>query len=194
MDMGQRVPFSVTISGKDARGLLAKIGDILEEQGCVLEDTRISRLVGLATGILIADAPPETTLDTLTKAFDAVRALDVRVEVREAPDDGWPSRGTPFSTPYLVSYEGADKPEMLVTLARKLAAAGCTFADVSIDSTVGNNVGAYVLVCEIDAPMSLAEVQEVCQVVGREHGIELSVIPANMDDLVCGAAQDNVQG
>lgn len=179
-----RVPFSLTFSGPDSTGLLARIGDALTGLGCELADTRIASLVGLCTGMSVLYAPEGTTRADLERAFEALVVDGLLVTVRDAPDDGWPSHRSPLTQPFMISYEGANRPGLLVTLAHMLSEAGCQFSDVSIDSTVGNRSNAYVLVCEVQAPLELAELRALTRAVGEKHGLELSVIPANLDDIL----------
>lgn len=177
------VPFSISISGPDTSGLLVRITDALEALSCHLADARIAQLVGRVSGILVVYGPEGTTQDDLSNAFAPVRAAGLRVEVLDAPDDGWPSYKTPFSQPYMISYEGADCPEMLTDLAKTLTAAGCHFSDISLDSTLGDESNVYVLVCEVEAPLELNEMQVLTDKVGKAHGRELSVMAANFDEL-----------
>ncbi len=181
-----RVPFSITIAGLDSNGLLSRIGRLLQELGCELADTRIARLVGLCTGMFVVYAPSGTTVGMLEQSFQVLTDEGMTITVREAPDDGWPSHRSPLTNPFIISYEGADKPGVLVSLAHTLSESGCSFADVAIDSTVGNRSNAFVLVCEVEAPFDKERLSELTTQVGREHGVELSVLPANLDDLDFG--------
>ncbi len=180
---GQRVPFSITISGPDKPGLLANMCDILTTLECHIADVRIAQLVGECIGILVIYAPPGATNKAVSDAFDPIRKDGLHVCVNDAPDDGWVSYKTPWSSPYMVSYEGADRPGIMSKVAHELSAVGCHFMDVSVDSSLGDTSNAFILVCEVEAPLDRDEIDALVSKVGKELEIELTVMPANMDDL-----------
>lgn len=181
-----RLPFSITFSGRDAPGLLSRICDILTELDCQLADTRIAQLVGECVGILVVYAPADASHEAISTAFEPVRSEGIQVDVREPPDDGWVSYKTPFTKPYMVSYEGAHRPDITQALAHALSDAGCHFMDVSIDSALGDRSNAFVLVCELEAPLERVEIEAIVSRVGEDQGVELTVIPSDMDEIASG--------
>ncbi len=184
--MGEKLPFSITLGGPDQPGLLARICGILAEHECELSDSRLSQLVGEVVGIMVVYAPPDKDWETLSAAFDELRETGLAIAVREPPDDGWVSHKTPFTKGYMVSYEGGHRPDVMGALASALSGAGCHFTDVSLDASLGDHTNAFVLVCEVEAPLERDEIQALVDGVGKKAGITLSVIPSDMDDIASG--------
>ncbi|MFT7624223.1 MAG: glycine cleavage system regulatory protein [Myxococcota bacterium] len=184
--MKGKLPFSITLGGPDSPGLMARICGILAEAECELSDCRLSQLVGDVIGIMVVYAPVGTTTVSLTTALKPLKDAGLTLMVREPPDEGWVSHKTPFSESYMVSYEGGHRPDVLGRLSAALSVAGCHFTDVNVDAALGDQSNAFVLVCEIIAPLSLGELRDLVDQVGAEAGVSLGVMPADMDDIASG--------
>lgn len=182
--MTNHAAFTVSITGADRVGLLARICDALQREDCRLADAQITRLGGRFTALVVVRPAGEMTEQELSDGLEDLRDEETRVRVCTVGEDVV-IRHAPRMRPYLVSYEGGDRPGLLHALAHAMSKKGCQFVDVSIEVGLGKEETAVVLVCEIDAPrdMPQAEIEAAAREVGEQYWTELAVIPADMDDL-----------
>ena len=177
--------FVITIGGPDGSGLMVSICETLEQLDCELADSRITRLGGRFSGLVVAHGPVTLTKERLSEGFAPLRARGCRVSC--VTQDGSPVGHQPNMRGWMISYESSAAPAALRTLAETMGKLGCEFVDISVETKLGlQNI--TVVACEMDAPVSLARrlIQDTAKASLARYGIAASVFPTNMDDVATG--------
>jgi glycine cleavage system regulatory protein len=125
------------------------------------------------------------TAEDLSTALEQLRGGGVRVSVAGRADTD-AGRDAAASWAALISYEGADRPGLLETMANVLTAAGCEFVDLRIEHGYAERSESTVLVCEVDVPDSLSreELEALTVEVGERYHTVLMVVPAHLEELI----------
>lgn len=182
----ERVPHVVLMMGPDGPAVLSTLFDVLARADCELGDMQVSRLAGRFSGVVVFNAPAAATPGALRDGFAPLRSMGVEVAVDPLAADERPLRHRPSTTPFVVSYSGANRPGLVRELSHALDDFGCEFVSMSADVVRGREDEAHVLVCEIDAPdgTTVADIQSICDDVADTYGVNLVVLPADMDELL----------
>ena len=177
-------PHVLLLTGPDTPGVLSGLFDALAQLRCQLGDMQVSRLAGRCSGVVVFDAPDGVDRTTVLAGLEPLSARGITIQVD--PLEGERAlRHRPNSRPFVVSYNGADRPRMLELLTHALDDFGCDFVSMSTDVVVGDNADAHVFVCEVDAPpdTDTDSLQAVCNAVGQQCNVSFLVMPANLDEV-----------
>jgi len=164
---------------------MVSICETLDRLGCQLADSRVTRLAGWFSGLVVANGPVGLTKDRLSEGFCPLRDRGCRVSV--VPQGSAVLRHRPDMRGWMISYDAAAAPAALRTLAEAMGALGCEFVDIQVETTLGASQST-VVTCELDAPGSVP--RRLIQTTAKEslapYGIAASVFPTNMDDVATG--------
>lgn len=133
---------AITVVGHDRPGIIAEVTGALADLGGNLEDSSMTLLRGhFAWTLIVTGSDPEHINDRL----EPLRTKDLQIFVVPLPRQA-PSRGVGVT--YLMSVHGGDRPGIVSTLTRVLAAAGGNIVDL----TTRLSGDLYVLVAEVVLP------------------------------------------
>jgi glycine cleavage system transcriptional repressor len=165
---------AVTVIGPDRPGIIADVTGALAGVGANLEDSSMTLLRGHFAMMLVCAGPDS---DAVAEAL-APLSEELVITVREV---GPEQTHAPLGPPYILSVHGADRPGIVSTVTRLVAAVGGTVTDLSTRLS-----GAlYVLTAEVELPatVDLPELQASLQVTADELGVGVTLRPAESDDL-----------
>lgn len=170
---------AVSVIGRDRRGIVADVTTLLYEHGCNLEDVTSTLLGGHFAMLMVVKVAAETSPGALENAFrDEESTGDLVISVRPVDDAG----RTMESPTHMVSVYGADRPGIVMTVTRGLAAAGASITDLTSRVIGRDEEPVYALMMEIAAPDAGAMEAELDRV-REELGIDVSTHPLEVDVL-----------
>ena len=162
--------------GRDRVGIVAELTQLLYQLGCNLLDSSMTLLRGEFALILMAELPPEVSLDTLEASLLKIeKQLGMAIHVRQMNEDELREPHEQRNS-FIVSVYGADKTGIVAKVARALADAGINITDVQTKST-GGIKKIFVMILEVTAPAaaSARSVEESLKKIASELDVDLSV-------------------
>lgn len=169
--------FAVSVIGRDRTGIVADVTTLLYEHGCNLQDVTSTILGGHFAMLLLVAAPATEAPDALEKTFRR-RAGDLLISVQEADEA---ARVLELPS-HMVSVYGADKPGILMTVARALAEAGASITDLTSRVIGTQDEPVYALMIEVAASEAGALEAEMDRV-RSDLDVDVSVHPMEVDVL-----------
>ena len=166
----------VTVVGTDRPGIIAETTGVLAELGANLEDSSMTILRGHFAMVLVASA--HVTAEEAQAALRSLQGSELTVTVREVADA---SAQRPVGPGYLLSVHGGDRPGIVSTVTAQLSKVGGNVTDL----TTRLADGLYVMLAEVQIPAGadVAALVERLGDVARDLGVEVSLRPAEPDDL-----------
>jgi len=168
---------AITVLGHDRPGIIAETTARLADLGLNLEDSSMTRLRGHFAMTLVcvgpvAPAEVEAALSGLTS--DGTLSVSVRALPEESSR---PATGTPW----LLTVHGADRPGIVSSVVAEVARVGGNITDL----TTRLAGGLYVLIAEIDLPLSVdaAALDRAIQAAAADLGVGATLRQAEADDL-----------
>lgn len=121
--------FSLHAVAPDRPGLVAAVTQALADTGCNLEDSRMARLHGNFSIVLVLEAPGVTNGTAIEEVLSPlVEPLALQLFVRPLAEE--PAGAATPGTRVVVEAEGADHPGTIARLARAVAAVGGSVVDL----------------------------------------------------------------
>ncbi|HEX6326316.1 MAG TPA: ACT domain-containing protein [Jiangellaceae bacterium] len=168
---------AVTVIGHDRPGIIADVTAGLAELGLNLEDSTMTLLRGHFAMMLICAGPPSPP--EIEKALEPLTADgSLQVSAREVPPE--PDHGA-TGAPYVLTVHGGDRPGIVSTVTRELAAAGGNITDLTTRLTGS----LYLLVAEVDLPTDV-DVDSLTRrlvATGESLGVGVTLRPQETDVL-----------
>ena len=168
---------AVTVLGADRTGIVADVTAALAQIGGNLEDSTMTLLRGhFAMVVLVRTATPLAEVEVALAGLTADGSLVV--DVRPMPEGGPAGRtGAAFT----LRVHGADRPGIVATITRVVAAHGGTIVDLGTRLSRG----LYVLTAEIVLPAGATPIrlEEELTAAARSVGVEVHLDPVDDDFL-----------
>ncbi len=172
--------FSVSVLGRDRPGIVAEVSRILYELGCNIEDSTCTILSGQFAMILVVFHAKLSTVAELDPSFDEVRKkMGLLVTVHSLKDEEVVHEKTFAGRPHIISVYGADRPGIVYSVARELAARKVNITDLNTQVVGSKERPVYVMVMEVDIPeaVDLKELDREFDRIKKEIGVSISVRP-----------------
>jgi len=175
--------YLLTAAGRDRPGLVAAVSKVLFDQGCNLEDSAMTRLLGEFAILLIFSGPAKpTALELALKSLGKKLGLAVNLKplsIRE----GRPS--PPAENGVLISIYGADRPGIVHRATDLIAKSKVNISDLSTHRTEAPGRPGYILYIEGEAPETLppAALEKILQGGIAELGVTVQVKPLSASAL-----------
>lgn len=170
--------YALAAIGRDRPGIVAAVSEVLYEQGCNVEDSRMTLLRGNFSIMLVLASPEGTTAQGLA---DALRPACERMGLVYAVLDVEDTADVPHPSHVLTVY-GADRPGILFRVTSVLAAEGVNITDLS-SRLVGAATPVYALMLELVVPGDVAALEARLSAVATEIGVDLTLGPREDDVL-----------
>jgi len=178
--------FSVSVMGKDRPGIVAEVSRILFEQGCNIEDSTCTILSGQFAMILVVFHQKMTKVSELSPAFEEVRGgMGLMVTIHSLKDEEVVQEKSFTGQPHIISVYGADRPGIVYSVARELAARKINITDLNTQVVGSKERPVYVMVIEADIPESvdMKELEAVFEKIKKEIGVSISIRPIETVEL-----------
>lgn len=172
--------FSVSVMGKDRPGIVAEVSRILFELGCNIEDSTCTILSGQFAMILVVFHPKFAAKTELDPAFEEVRSrMKLMVTVHTLKDEEVVREKTFSGRPHIISVYGADRPGIVYSVARELAARKVNITDLNTQVVGTKERPVYVMVLEVDIPeeVDMKELEKEFERVRKELTVSITVRP-----------------
>lgn len=172
--------FTVGVVGKDRPGIVAEVSRILFELGCNIEDSTCTILSGQFAMILVIGHPKLTAASELDPSFDEVRGTMGLMVTVHALKEGEVVREKAFAgRPHIISVYGADRPGIVYSVARELAARKVNITDLNTQVVGSRERPVYVMVLEVDIPeeVDMKELEKVFDRVRKDLAVSISIRP-----------------
>lgn len=175
--MGKRL--IVSAFGKDRPGIVASITEMLYENGCNLEDTRMTILADEFAALLLVSGPERTDLEErISKACRRLeRERGISAYVRPVSSEA-AERKAPFST-HTLKVEGLDQAGIVYKVSRYLADKEINIAnlDSSISSAPESGTAIYSMDLQIQVPegASLDEFSDGLDQIAADLNVEITI-------------------
>ncbi len=172
--------FSVSVLGMDRPGIVAEVSRILFELGCNIEDSTSTILSGQFAMILIVWHGTMESETEMSLAFEGVRqkmGLIVTVHALRAEEI---SRDKGFrGQPHIISVYGADRPGIVYSVARELAARKVNITDLNTQVVGSKERPVYVMVLEVDIPegADMKELEAIFEKIRKELSVSITLRP-----------------
>lgn len=165
--------YAVTVVGFDRPGIVAEVTEVVAGLGGNLEDSSMTLLRGHFAMTLVAAV--EASGETLQEQLRGLTDSGLVVSVIELTDPDVVSPGGHF----LLSVHGADRPGIVSSVTRLLAAAGGNIVDLSTRLSAG----LYVLLASVELPegADVAALAETLAARGKELGVKTRLRPVDED-------------
>ncbi|HUY07481.1 MAG TPA: ACT domain-containing protein [Acidimicrobiales bacterium] len=139
--------FSLHAIGSDRPGIVAGVTGVLANEGCNIEDSRMTILCGQFAIMLIVEVPRRLSLERLEESFREVQeSLDLSIIIRPLSEQPVVEfRGESVA----VSVHGADRPGLVSTIAMRIAELGGNIIDLSTHRIEENGAASYVMLLNI---------------------------------------------
>ncbi len=168
---------AITVLGHDRPGIIAETTGRLADLGVNLEDSSMTRLRGHFAMTLICAG--EASHGTISAAL-APLAGDgtLTVTVHEVPLEG---EVVDHGRPYVLTVHGADRPGIVSSVVRVVAAVGGNITDL----TTRLAGGLYLLIAELDLPAEadVDAVEAELRTVASDLGVGVTMREAEADEL-----------
>jgi glycine cleavage system transcriptional repressor len=171
--------FIVSAFGKDRPGIVASITEMLYENGCNLEDTRMTILADEFAALLLVAGPERTDLEErISKACRRLeREQGISAYVRPVSSEA-AERKAPFST-HTLKVEGLDQAGIVYKVSRYLAGKEINIAnlDSSISSAPESGTTIYSMDMQIQVPegASLDEFSDGLDQIAADLNVEITL-------------------
>lgn len=172
--------FSVSVVGKDRPGIVAEVSRILFEQGCNIEDSTCTILSGQFAMILVIHHPKFTLVGELDPAFDEVRTNKrLIVTVHALKDEEVVHEKAFAGHPHIISVYGADRPGIVYTVTKELAARKVNITDLNTQVVGSKERPVYMMVLEVDIPeeIDMKELEKEFERIRKELSVSITVRP-----------------
>lgn len=175
--MGKR--FIVSAFGKDRPGIVAAITEMLYENGCNLEDTRMTILADEFAALLLVSGPERTDLEErISKACRRLeREKGISAYVRPVSSKT-AERKLPIST-HSLKVEGLDQAGIVYKVSRYLADKKINIANLgsSIGSAPESGTAIYSMDMQIQVPegTSLDEFSDGLDQIAADLNVEITL-------------------
>ncbi len=185
--------FALTAVGVDRPGIVAAVTGALLDLGVNLEDTSMTILRGQFAMMLVVDAPPAVTADTLRRALEPVRReLDLVFAVRALSDVPGPQAANPEAASaeagtarYTAAVYGADHPGIVHGVSLLFASEGVNIVDLATRVIGEPDRPVYAMFLELSVPPTVdpAELARRLEAVAADLGVDASIHPSDADVL-----------
>ncbi len=172
--------FSVSVMGKDRPGIVAEVSRILYELGFNIEDSTCTILCGQFAMILVVFHNTLQAAEEVSPSFDEVRRkMGLLVTIHSLKADEVVHEKSFFGHPHIISVYGADRPGIVYSVARELAARRVNITDLKTQVVGSKERPVYVMVMEVDIPESvdMKELDGVFDRIKKELNVSISVRP-----------------
>lgn len=172
--------FSVSVMGKDRPGIVAEVSRVLFELGCNIEDSTCTILSGQFAMILVVFHPAFQTKEKIDAAFEEVRSrMKLMVTVHTLADDEIVREKAFSGRPHIISVYGADRPGIVYSVARELAARRINITDLNTQVVGAKDRPVYVMVLEVDVPeeVDMKGLEQEFDRIRKELSISITIRP-----------------
>lgn len=172
--------FSVSVVGRDRPGIVAEVSRILYELGCNIEDSTCTILCGQFAMILVVHHEKLSISAELSPSFDDVRSgMGLMVTVHALKDEEVVHEKSFTGRPHIISVYGADRPGIVYSVAKELAARKINITDLNTQVVGSKERPVYVMVMEVDIPESvdMKELETEFERIRKEIAVSISVRP-----------------
>jgi glycine cleavage system transcriptional repressor len=169
--------FALTAVGVDQPGIVAAVTGALVEAGCNLEDSSMTILRNNFAIVLVLDAPPGATPDSILAAVHAP-ATELGLDVTVRPVAEEPSAATEGATQeWTVTVYGADRPGIVHAITSVLARSHVNIVDLTtrVIGAADSPVYAMVLDVMVAAGTDMEALRAQLDATATELGVECSV-------------------
>lgn len=168
---------AVTVVGRDRKGIVAAVTEVLYGAGCNLLDATSTILRGHFSMMLIVTLPHGSTAAALEEPLDDVAArLELSITARPVQEAG---SALPQPT-HMVAVYGADQPGIVFKVTKHLADSGVNITGLSSRLIGSEERPVYALMLEVasegDVGSGIDELRE-------RIGMDVSVHPIDSDVL-----------
>lgn len=168
---------AVTVVGKDRKGIVAAVTEVLYEAGCNLLDATSTILRGHFSMMLIVTPPQGSTAAELEERLgDVARTLELSITARAVQEAG---SELPQPT-HMVAVYGADQPGIVFKVTRHLADSGVNITGLSSRLIGSEERPVYALMLEVVGGGDIAADIDALR---EEIGMDVSVHPIDSDVL-----------
>jgi len=172
--------FSVSVMGKDRPGIVAEVSRVLYELGCNIEDSTCTILSGQFAMILVVFHPSFQDKKELDAAFEEVRArMRLLVTVHALRDEEIVREKVFSGRPHIISVYGADRPGIVYSVAKELAARRVNITDLNTQVVGSKERPVYVMVLEVDIPeeVDMKDLEREFERLRKELSVSITVRP-----------------
>ena len=172
--------FSLSVVGRDRPGIVAEVSRVLFELGCNIEDSTCTILSGQFAMILVIAHPTFGAVAEVDPSFEPLRStMGLTISLHKLKDEEV-SREKGFSgRPHIISVYGADRPGIVHSVARQLAAHKVNVTDLNTQVVGAKDRPVYVMVLEVDIPeeVDMKVLEREFDTIRKELSISISVRP-----------------
>lgn len=166
----------LTMGGRDRVGVVKMLSNVVFRNHGNLEQSRMARLGGEFTGILLVTVEDEH-LDRLMEDLSNLDKLGLKVFARHVDDEAL--EGLRGHVPYEVKVKGADHEGILSNVADKFAEAGVNIAELTTAVTHAPVTGAalFTMTAIVSAPpdKTIKVLRNQLAQVADEMGVDVEV-------------------
>ena len=170
--------FSVSVMGKDRPGIVAEVSRILYELGFNIEDSTCTILSGQFAMILVVFHEKLQSASEVSPSFDEVRReMGLLVTVHSLKAEEVVHEKSFAGHPHIISVYGADRPGIVYSVARELAARKINITDLNSQVVGSKERPFFVMVLEVDIPegVDMKELDGVFDRIKKELSVSISV-------------------
>lgn len=172
--------FTIGVVGKDRPGIVAEVSRILFELGCNIEDSTCTILSGQFAMILVISHPRMSRSAEIDPSFEEVRLkTGLAINVHALKEDEVVREKRFSGRPHIISVYGADRPGIVYSVTRELAARRVNITDLNTQVVGSRERPVYVMVLEADIPeeTDMKELEREFDRIRRELNISISLRP-----------------
>lgn len=162
--------------GPDKPGIVAAITRILNQYGCNIEDSTMTRLRDEFATILLLEIPESVNLDTLRQEFSRLLEAEMGMIVTLKPVEERIHADTKAnSEPYMISVAGEDRTGITYHVTQVLADSQVNITDLNAQVIEGENGPVYIMMLEVDIPSDAAATQVTKALKALESQLEVEI-------------------
>jgi glycine cleavage system transcriptional repressor len=171
--------FIVSAYGKDRPGIVADVTEILYENGCNLEDTRMGNLSGDFSLMILFSAPDENEIEAkLSAAYERLKS-EKQISAYIRPASAADYKPVPPYATYTLRVEGLDHTGIVYRISRYLAYHNINIANLDSSITYTPESGAQVyhmeVSIEVNKETDMDEVKDGLGQLAEDLHVEISV-------------------
>ena len=147
---------SITVTGKDRAGIIARITQVIFEAGGNLEDASMTILEGEFAMIVLASIAGKTRYRRLqNRLLQVAKALNLAVTVKEIQHRlRRGEKHVPGTVPFVISVFGKDRAGIVYRVSKLLAGYRLNITDLNSKIIGVGSKAVYSLVLEVDVPQT----------------------------------------
>ncbi len=172
--------FILTAFGKDRPGIVADVTELIYENGCNLEDTRMTLLAGEFTLIVLLSSLDTDRTDLAERLKNACRRLEQEKGLSAFAREVGSMEGYEIGphAPHTIRLEGMDQAGIVFKISRYLSSHGINIIDLKSKRQFMPQSGTALYSMEINVQIpktvSLDEFDEGLSKIGDELNVEIT--------------------